>query len=493
MTPDQQRRVRDLFEAALDQPDADVRAWIERAAADDPAVRDEVLSLVRHHSSAGRFLELGIDELTTQLLVDEEALTPGAVVGSYTIVRELGRGGMGRVYLASDSRLGRQVALKVLAPHLLSDPRQRERLRREARAAAGLTHPGICTVYALEEVDGSLYIASEFIDGRTLRDEIQSGARPPAADVARTALELAEALASAHAAGVVHRDLKPENIMRTAAGRLKILDFGLARIEQPDRAPGSFASIPGAVMGTPAYMAPEQINGRTVDARADVFALGVLLYEYASGTHPFHASTMLATVGRIMNSDVTPLSALGVNADRAVDRVIRRSLEKAPENRFASAGEIVQALKSGGSSTPLEASRHTTWWRVHQVTVFVLYVAAVVNGWRIKEMVETPLTLTLFLGLGAVSTIGAVLRGHLIFTERVNWRRLRRELQRTAPLLCVSDLLVAALLVGASMAIASRSAVSAVITLSLGLGLAAAALVLEPATTAAAFGDESEP
>jgi serine/threonine protein kinase len=494
MTPDQQRRVRDLFEASLDQPDADVRSWIERAAADDPAVRDEVLSLVNHHSSAGRFLELGIDELTMQLLAEEEALTPGATVGSYTIVRELGRGGMGRVYLASDSRLGRQVALKVLAPHLLSDPRQRERLRREARAAAGLTHPGICTVYALEEIDGSLYIASEFIDGRTLRDEIQSGVRPPAADVARTALELAEALASAHAAGVVHRDLKPENIMRTAAGRLKILDFGLARIEQPDRAQVSFASIPGTVMGTPAYMAPEQINGRLVDARADVFALGVLLYEYASGMHPFHASTMLATVGRIMNSEVTPLRALGVNADSAVVRVIGRSLQKAPEDRFASAGDIVQALKSGSgsSSASLDASRHTAWWRVHQATVFVLYVAAVVNGWRIKDLVETPVTLALFLGLGAVATIGAVLRGHLMFTERVNWPRLARERQRTAPLLRVSDLVMAALLVGDGVAIARRSAVSSVITLSLGLGLAAAALVLEPATTDAAFPDESE-
>jgi predicted Ser/Thr protein kinase len=418
-------------------------------------------------------------------------LTPGAVVGSYTIVRELGRGGMGRVYLASDSRLGRRVALKVLAPHLLSDPRQRERLRREARAAAGLTHPGICTVYALEEIDGSLYIASEFIDGRTLRDEIQSGARPPAADVARTALELAEALASAHAAGVVHRDLKPENIMRTAAGRLKILDFGLARIEQPDRAPGSFASIPGTVMGTPAYMAPEQIDGRTVDARADVFALGVLLYEYASGTHPFHASTMLATVGRIMNSEVTPLSTLGVNVDGAVDRVIRRSLERAPEDRFASAAGIVQAL-ARRTAEPTAPRQRTKWWRIHQATMFVLYFAAVADGWRIKAWVETPITLGLFLGLGAAATINGVLRGHLLFTERVNRRHFARERRRIAPALRIFDLIVAALLVGDGFAIAGRSAVSAVITLGLGLGLAAAALVLEPATTRAAFGDESE-
>jgi hypothetical protein len=209
--------------------------------------------------------------------------------------------------------------------------------------------------------------------------------------------------------------------------------------------------------------------------------------------HPFHASTMLATVGRIMNSEATPLRALGVNADAAVVRVIQRSLQKAPEDRFASAGDIVHALERGGVSGPShDASRHTAWWRVHQITVFVLYVAAVVNAWRIKELVETPVTLALFLGLGAASTIGAVLRGHLIFTERVNWRRLARERRRTAALLRGTDLVVAVLLVGDGVAIAGRSAVSAAMTVGLGIGLAVAALVLEPATTEAAFPDESD-
>ncbi len=270
MTPEQQRRVRDLFEAALDRESA---AGAERSvsleAADDPFVRDEVLSLLAHHSRAGAFLSQPVVDLEPGLLADDDALAPGTVIGTYTIVREIGRGGMGRVYLASDARLGRTVALKALAPHLLRDAAQRERLRREARAAASLTHPGICTVYALEEIDGDLFIASEFVDGHTLRHEIASGRRPASADVVRTARELAAALAAAHAMGVVHRDLKPDNVMRTRDGRLKILDFGLARIEAPHAATAAVVTQPGIVAGTPAYMAPEQINGEVVGSRAD--------------------------------------------------------------------------------------------------------------------------------------------------------------------------------------------------------------------------------
>ena len=210
--------MRDLFEAALDREPARTSARGSRARR--RTIRSSATKCCRcstHHSRAGAFLVEPIAERVPDLLADDEPLAPGTTVGAYTIVRELGRGGMGRVYLATDARLGRTVALKALAPHLMRDPAQRERLRREARAAAALTHPGICTVYALEEIDGELYIATEFVDGHTLREEIAIGpATVGDRDRAGPARELAAALASAHARGIVHRDLKPENIMRTA-------------------------------------------------------------------------------------------------------------------------------------------------------------------------------------------------------------------------------------------------------------------------------------
>ena len=276
MTPEQRRRVRDLFEAAVDHDPGSVAAWVAREAADDPVVYAEVISLVEHHSRAGVFLIQPIVEQAGDLLAGDDPLATGARVGSYTIIRELGRGGMGRVYLAADARLGRTVALKALAPHLMRDPSQRERLRGEARAAAVLAHPGICTVYALEEIGGDLYLATEFVDGHTLGEEIRAARRPARDELIRTARELASALASAHAKGIVHRDLKPDNVMRGFDGRLKILDFGLARVsaEAADERPRM--TQPGMLIGTPAYMAPEQINGLPVDARADVFAFGIL-------------------------------------------------------------------------------------------------------------------------------------------------------------------------------------------------------------------------
>src|SRR5205085_1933055 len=203
MTPEQWQRVRALFEAALDRGPSDAASWAMREAADDDLVRAEVLSLLAHHSRAGAFLSEPIADRLPDLLKDEEALAPGTAIGSYTIVRAIGQGGMGRVYLARDETLGRRVALKALAPHLLRDPLQRERLRREARVAAALAHPGICTIHALEEIDGELYIVSEFVEGETLGDEIRAGRLPSVAEVIRTAQEVASALAAAHAAGIV--------------------------------------------------------------------------------------------------------------------------------------------------------------------------------------------------------------------------------------------------------------------------------------------------
>ncbi len=490
MTPSQQRRVRDLFEAAFERDPSEVRAWIAREAADDAEVRGEVVSLLDNHLRAGSFLVDSIAERLPDLFGEEAALAAGSTVGSYTVVRELGRGGMGRVYLATDNKLRRMVALKALAPHLVSDPRQRERLRREARAAAALTHPGICTVYALEEIDGHVYIASEYVDGRTLREEIAGAPRLPDADtIMRTARDLATALASAHARGLVHRDLKPENVMRTADGRLKILDFGLARIEDSAGGPGhSFATQAGVMIGTPAYMAPEQITGQQTDARADVFAFGVVIYEFASGVHPFEASNALATVARVIESDVTPLSARTVEVGSDIAAVIARCLKKSPADRFSSATELVEALRGAHTTPP--PSPHAAWWGAHQIVISVLYIVGAIFAWQIKDWQETPITTSIFIALGAAGTIGCVLRGHLVFTERVNRKHLANERRRTARATRLLDLAVAALLFADGILIAPAGAIAGVTALSLGLGIALASLLLEPATTAAAFGED---
>jgi predicted Ser/Thr protein kinase len=496
MTPAQQRRVRELFEAALDQDAAGGAAgWVAREAAADPAVRDEVLSLLDHHRRAAGFLERPIADSFPGLLAADEPLAAGTTVGVYTIVREIGRGGMGRVYLASDARLGRTVALKAMAPHLVRDPAQRERLRREARAAASLTHPGICTVYALEEIDGDLYIATEFIEGHTLGEEIRSDRRPPADEIVRTAREIAAALASAHARGIVHRDLKPDNVMRARDGRVKILDFGLARILD-DRDPGggdpgqaARLSRAGTVVGTPAYMAPEQINGQAIDTRADVFAFGVLLYEFACGTHPFAGPTELAVIARVLDSDARPLAVVCPRMPHAVADVIARCLRKNPAERFGSAAELVGALDTVAAAAA-PPSPHATWWRVHQVIVVAIYVVGATLAWQIKDWIETPLTVSAFLAFGAAATIGGVLRGHLIFTELMNRPQLTAERRRTAHAARAVDLIAGILLFTDGVVLAGTRALPAVLTIALALGIALATVVLEPATTAAAFGDE---
>ena len=400
------------------------------------------------------------------------------------------------MYLARDQRLGRTVALKALAPHLIRNAAHRERLRREARAAAGLTHPGICTVYALEEVDDDLYIATEFVDGRTMREEIASGERPSSGNVLRTARELASALASAHERGIVHRDLKPDNLMQTRDGRWKILDFGLARIEDPAppvtgiaaTAP-PFRTQPGVMIGTPAYMAPEQINGEEPDVRADVFAFGVLMYEYACGVHPFDGSSALAVVARVLDSDARPIASRCPDFPVRLAEVIGRCLRKRRDDRFASAAAIVEALADADESAA--PGEHVGWWRVHQLIVSALYVAAALLAWLIKAWwIETPLTVAIFIALGAGATIGAVLRGHLVFTEWNNRAYLTRERRRTRRATLLLDLLFAAVLALDALMVSPLRALWAVFALSLGLGIALARLVLEPATTAAAFGDE---
>ena len=489
MTPaDHWRRVRDLFEAALDQTPERLDSWLDREAGGDQQIRADVRSLLDHHQRTGSFLADPVGNRMADLMGESRVLQPGDRLGSYTIVREVGRGGMGRVYLATDATLGRNVAIKALPPELTFDTSHRDRLRREARAAAALTHPGICTVYALEELDGDLYIAAEFVDGTTLRYQLDSGRRPSAAEVTRVTGELAAALAHAHEHGIIHRDLKPDNVMMTSDGRVKILDFGLARLSTPDAAVGPITQ-PGTIFGTPAYMAPEQLQGGTVDARADVFAFGVLLYEYVTGVHPFAAATPLGVAGRILESEATPIAQLRPDISAAVAAIVDRCLSKAPADRFESGAGIVRALERGHSArVRVEPSsgaprRLAPWWRAHQFVAIGLYFIASVLCWQLKEW-QPGFTTAIFVAVAVASTVAGVFRGHLVFTERMNDPRLSIELRRASLVTLLTDVLIGLELAAAGLLLAASRPVPAVLTIALGVGIALVRLVIEPATTA---------
>jgi serine/threonine protein kinase/Flp pilus assembly protein TadD len=282
----------------------------------------------------------------------------GATLSHYRVLRRLGAGGMGEVYLAFDTRLEREVALKML-PAALADSARLARLHREARAVAALKHPNIVTLYAIEEADGLPFLVMELVEGETLRRRI-----PPTGfdleELLRLAVPLADAVASAHGRGVTHRDLKPDNVMVTWDGQLKILDFGLAKLRSDvdheaetlilDEAAvhDETATREGAVMGTPGQMAPEQIRGQRADARADVFALGLLLFEAATGRHPFPADDPAARSLAILRDAPLALSRLRSDLPRELERLLDRCLEKDPDRRLASAAELrhdLEALK----------------------------------------------------------------------------------------------------------------------------------------------------
>jgi non-specific serine/threonine protein kinase len=279
----------------------------------------------------------------------------GTTLSHYRVLRRLGAGGMGEVYLALDTRLEREVALKVL-PASLADSARLARLQREARAAAALNHPNIVTLHAIEEADGLPFLVMELVEGETLRQRI-----PPTGfeleDLLRLAVPLVDAVAAAHARGVTHRDLKPENVMVTWDGHLKILDFGLAKLRAPQSAPAvdtaadtpfpdETATREGMVLGTPGHMAPEQIRGQQADARTDVFALGLLLFEAATGRHPFPAGDPTARTLAILRDPPLALSRLRPDLPRELERLFERCLEKDPDRRLSSAAELRHDLEA---------------------------------------------------------------------------------------------------------------------------------------------------
>ncbi len=543
--------IKALFHAALEQPATGRAEWLTRACGDDALLLTEATKLLRAHDTVGDFLETSAvvdladlledasgnpagdpanDPVAGAATVADESVgiadqvprwTPGSRVGPYVIVDEIGRGGMGVVFLAEDERLGRRVALKALPPAIARRSDLRERLRREARVAATIAHRAVATVYALEEIDDHLLLASAYIQGPTLRQVVDRG--PVDATRARLiATSVAGALAAAHAAGVVHRDLKPENIVVGHDGSATVVDFGIALIEGDDR-----PRLTGTnhALGTPAYMAPEQLLGLAVDARADIWAFGVVLREMLLGHHPLAEGTHVHGVAaRLGHADSPHRAALLTIADRCTHTV--------PDARYASAAALladlerdvpsdgrpdtrdallaVEALASGALASEASASgspasrapasglltsgapaaRSAWWWEFHQGVAGLAYVAILVVAWRARAQIGGLAGRSVFALATAAAIVAVFGRWHLWFTSRFYQAELAWVRARAARFVRAADWIFVVALAAGSLLVGERSALD-VALLACATGAAVAFLVIEPVTARAAFGREA--
>jgi Tol biopolymer transport system component len=336
------------------------------------------------------------------------SLTPGARLGAYEVVALLGAGGMGEVYRARDTRLGRDVAIKVIPAALSSDPDRLQRFEQEARATATLNHPNILAVYDIGTHEGSPFIVSELLDGETLRERLNSGPLPVRKAI-DFGIQISQALAAAHEKGIVHRDLKPENIFINKDGRAKILDFGLAKLTQPEGGVAATSNLPttpvqtqhGLVLGTLGYMAPEQVRGLTADHRADIFAFGAVLYEMLSGRRAFRGETTADTMSAILKEDPPDLPVAERHIPPALSRIIDRCLEKNPSARFGTAGDLAFALEalsshSGtGSAAVMDVAprrAHAPAWLPWTVVAVALLAAIGAGAWASLRPAPVPAT-----------------------------------------------------------------------------------------------------
>ena len=329
--------------AANEEGRAGLRAQL---AVDHPELVAEAESLARASGRLGGFLETPALVLEARSIATEDpVLASGVEIGPYRVAGLLARGGTGDVYRATDTRLRRDVALKVLSHTRTSDPHRVERFIHEARLTASLDHANIVRVYDVGRTPAHTYLVAELLEGETLRARIERGAMT-IDDVVRVGMEMSNGLAAAHAAGLVHRDLKPDNVFLTRSGVTKILDFGIAKLAEGEATGDGFATMTGVVLGTAGYLAPEQIRGLHVDARADLFALGTVLFEMLTGVRAFGREHMVETLHAILHD--FPSSALVERTDvpPALTGIVMRLLEKTPEDRFESAAHVIEALQN---------------------------------------------------------------------------------------------------------------------------------------------------
>lgn len=382
---EQEQSAEQIFGAALDLPPEQRSAYLVRACRESPELRTLLEQLVVDYRRMGAFLDDAAlpGTSTNGSATTSVGLPSGFTLGRYTIIEALGSGGMGAVYRASDQRLEREVAIKILSPGVLGDEEARRRFRREALALAKLGGAHIAAIYDADEYDGIDFIVMECVPGQTLAASLRSGPFS-VKDATSIALQIAEALEEAHEQGIVHRDLKPANVMITPRHQVKVLDFGIAKLLAP-RPDGTDSIETTFLAGTPLYMSPEQAEGRPVDARTDLWSLGVLYAEVLTGKNPFEASGTIAVLNRIVHEAPTPLHALGSDARPEAERIVDRALQKEPSARYQTAGEMAADLSTLLASftgttaiPPLQRRRRRGLFAIAAIVAAMLIL---VGGW----------------------------------------------------------------------------------------------------------------
>ena len=387
MDSERWQRVARLYESVLERDPSERAAFLAEASGSDEALRREVQSLLEHDSTPV-LIDEPVLETAAAVLDDSPELRHGMWLGPYRIDALIGAGGMGQVYRAIDTRLNRTVALKVLTPELGNDPQFRARFDREAHAIAALTHPHICTLYDIGQHEGVDFLVMEYLEGETLTARVEKGPIPVDQTVT-LAMQIADALATAHRMGIVHRDLKPSNIMLTKGGA-KLLDFGLAKTatsamthgDSPTMTPPGLTAQ-GTILGTLQYMAPEQLEGTQADARTDIFTYGAVVYEMVTGRKAFTGKSQASLIAAILHAEPTAMSVIEPQALPRLDRIVARCMAKDPENRWQDARDVMLELKSvledsGRVVMPLRPHERGRWSRASYAawTLLVLVICA---------------------------------------------------------------------------------------------------------------------
>jgi Tol biopolymer transport system component len=414
MTPERWKQIETLYHAARAVPPAERVAFLAGACPQDEAMRRNVQSLLEESDTIDDFLEQPVADIPAHLIAELAPGAPGAPVtpggmtgvslGGYHLRELLGAGGMGEVYLALDSSLGRDVAIKILPHAFTSDPRRLTRFEREARMLASLNHPGICAIYGFEQADGVRFLILELVHGETLAQRLAQGSGLkaqglPMGEALAIARQIAEALETAHERGIVHRDLKPANIKITAEGAVKVLDFGLAKATD-ESALASGDTADGIILGTAAYMSPEQARGKATDKRTDIWAFGCVLYEMLTGRGIFAGETVSDTLGKILERE-PDWTALPASTPPGIRRLLLRCLAKDPKQRLRDIGEArieidaIEAAPGGGAAlappSAAASTRERTWlpWIAIAAVVALVAVVGVQEARRYVHGVET--------------------------------------------------------------------------------------------------------